>query len=346
VSGRAVLPRFDHPHLRAVFRTAPEPVTPREVVIGIVGVAVPVMLGFLFGQTALGLGIGLGAMLLGGGSSAAGAPLKAIALALAAVGAALLFAGASLGDAALVLLAGTAALLGGYSRPLAISSVRFCIYLVLAFSVIEVASDRALAAGAFTVGALWNVALRRVIAGVGQAAPPSPYSHAQRIAAFHRRLRELNSWNYALRLVVGLGAASVLRQLWSGHHGGWLLITVVLLTTRSFERFPVKVTQRALGVTLGVVATWTLFALAQTTIATVAVIVALAAAIPVLRARSYLLYSAAMTPMILLVLDFGQPRHGGVLVDRLIATIVGSAIVLAVNWAMDGVLARARSPVA
>lgn len=338
---------FDHPHLRAVFRTAPEPVAPRDVVIGIVGVAVPVLLGFLFGQAALGLGIGLGAMLLGGGSGAAGAPLEAIVLALAAVGAALLFAGASWGDAALILLAGTAALLGGYSRALAIASVRFCIYLVLAFSVIEAAPDRALAAGAFTVGALWNVALRRVISGAGLAEPPSPHGHARRIAAFRRRLRGWHSWNYAVRLAVGLGAASVVRHLWSGHHGGWLLITIVLLTTRTFERFPVKVTQRALGVTLGVLATWALFALTQTTIATVAVIVALAAAIPVLRARSYLLYSAAMTPMILLVLDFGQPQHGAVLVDRLIATIVGSGMVLALNWAMDGVLAReARARVA
>jgi hypothetical protein len=39
-----------------------------------------------------------------------------------------------------------------------------------------------------------------------------------------------------------------------------------------------------------------------------------------------------MTPLILLVMDLGRPIGGDVLVDRLIATLVGAAIVIAVNW--------------
>lgn len=57
----------------------------RAVAIGLIGVGVPVLVGALLGQTQLGLGIGLGAMLLGGGSRAADDPLESIALSVGAV---------------------------------------------------------------------------------------------------------------------------------------------------------------------------------------------------------------------------------------------------------------------
>lgn len=335
-----MIQRFAHPHWRAVFETERAPVSTRAVAMGIVGVAVPVLIGWGVGQTHLGLGIGLGAMLLGGGTREAGGVIEALGLSLLAVAAALLFAAMPRGDAAMIALAGAVALAGGYSRPLAVASVRFCVYLVLCVSVLDGAPDRRLATAAFAIGAVWNIGLRRVIGGPVAAEPPSPYSHTQRIAAFRRRLRGWSAWQYGTRLTAGLAAASLVRHAWSGHHGAWLLITVVLLTGRTFERFPVKVTQRALGVTLGVLLTWAIFAATQTLAATVVAIAALASAIPVLRARSYLLYSAAMTPMILLVLDFGQPRTDGLLLDRLIATLAGSAIVLIVNLAMDWMLVR------
>lgn len=336
-----MMPRFAHPHWRAVFATEQTAIPSRAVAIGIVGVAVPVLIGWWIGHTQVGLGIGLGAMLLGGGTREARGMVEALGLSLAAVGAALLFARVAWGDAALIVLAGVAALAGGYSRRLAVASVQFCVYLVLCLSVFEGARDLALAAAAFALGAVWNIVLRRMIVGRVAGDPPSPYSRRQRIAAFRKRLRGWNAWQYGVRLTAGLAAASIARHVWNAHHGAWLLITVVLLTGRSFERFPVKLTQRTLGVTLGVLLTWAILAVTQTLAATVVAIAALASAMPVLRARSYLLYSAAMTPLILLVLDFGRPRAEGLLLDRLIATLAGSAIVLLVNLAMDRVLARA-----
>ncbi|WP_375380158.1 FUSC family protein [uncultured Sphingomonas sp.] len=335
---------LDHPHLRAVFEPAPDPARLRELVVGMIGVGTPVLLGYLAGQTRLGLGIGLGAMLLGGGSRARGDLFESVMPAFAAVGAGLVLAGTRWGDGGLIALTAVAALLGGYSRPLAIASVRFCVYLVLCVGVLESAPDKVIAGAAFAIGAVWNIVLRRAIGEVTATEPPSPYTHAQRIAAFRRRLRGLAAWHYCLRLTAGLAAASIVRQVWSGHHGAWLLITVVLLTERVFERFPVKVSQRALGVTLGVVLTWAILSLTRSVTATVIVIAALAAAMPVLRAKSYLLYSAAMTPLILLVIDFGQPRNDALLLDRFIATLVGSAIVLLVNVAMDVIPTRKARP--
>lgn len=312
----------------------------RAVLVGVLGVAGPVLAGLAMGQLRLGLGIGLGAMLLGGESAAAGV-LWVLTPGVLAIAAAVIVAGRPWGDPAMIALATLVATVGGYSRPLAVASVRFVIYFVLAVAVLESAPDRTAAALAFAAGALWNMLLRRIIAGRRAAveAPALP-PHARRVVAFRQRLKHWAAWQYTLRLTGGLALASIIRQLWIGHHGAWLLITVALLTGRTFERFPVKITQRAIGVTLGVALTWLILAEAQAPLALGAIILLLAAALPVLRAGNYLYYAAAMTPMIILVLDFGQPRHDALLVDRLVATGIGTAIVLLLNVLVEPLLKR------
>lgn len=52
---------------------------------------------------------------------------------------------------------------------------------------------------------------------------------------------------------------------------------------------------------------------------------------PLLRARNYLAYTAAMTPLIILILDMGRPSELAVLIDRLIATLVAAGLVIATN---------------
>jgi hypothetical protein len=54
---------------------------------------------------------------------------------------------------------------------------------------------------------------------------------------------------------------------------------------------------------------------------------------PLLKARSYLAYSAIMTPLIVLVMGAGHPLGTGILVDRFIATLAGVALIIAANLA-------------
>jgi len=108
-------------------------------------------------------------------------------------------------------------------------------------------------------------------------------------------------------------------------------VTVVLLTERQPEILPVKTTQRALGVVLGVALTGLVLAEIRSPLAIATLVCLLATLRPWLRARNYLAYTGVMTPLILLVMDLGRPIGGDVLVDRLIATLLGSAIVVAVN---------------
>lgn len=333
-----------HPHVAEALRWERdvEPLDWRTVAIAALGMAVPALVGLALGRAEIGFTIGLGAMLLAGGpaqpgaASEAPAPIAAILPAALAVFIATGIAGAAWSDAAMIVLAGAAAMVSGYSRPLAVVAIRFIIYLVLSVSLIEgAAAHRGAAALIFGSGALWNVAIRLLLARRRSAAPPAEPTRvvtpAQRRAHWKRTMRTLAGWQFPIRLVLGLGIASALRHAWPAHHYGWIVLTVALLTQRALEPVPVKILQRALGTALGVALTWLILTGLAAPAALAVVICVLATGASLARSRNYLAYAVLATPVILLVLDIGKPIAPALLVDRLVATLIAAGIVIGAN---------------
>ena len=308
--------------------------------------ALPVMAGLATGQVRVGLTIGLGAMLLAGGTEEGGetprSPAAALLPGLAAVLAATALVGRAGADVVTVLLATAAAVVSGYSRPVGVGAIRFVVYLVLALNLAEGAGAHP--GGAmlvFGLGALWNMVLRLLLAGrpAAPGAPARVVTAAQRRTHFVRTLRTFAGWQFAIRMGAGLALAEGLHRAWPQHHYGWIVLTVALLTRRAVEIVPVKATQRVAGTAAGVAATGVLLALATAAggaarVALAVVLCLLAAAVPAARARSYALYAVLATPVILLVLDAGKPADPALLVDRLVATLIGGAIVVGLNVAI------------
>jgi hypothetical protein len=339
----------------------------RTVAVAALGMTAPVGVGLLVGQPEIGFTIGLGAMLLTDAASASGAsagasggataqdrphPASALAPAVLAVCIATVIGGLPWTDAAMIALAGMAAAVSGYSRPVGVAAIRFIVYFVLSFTLLQNAGEhRAGAALIFGLGALWNIAVRLMLrrraetptteAPTTTEAPPARVpTAAQRRAYWRRTLKTLAGWQFPIRIVVGLAAATGLRHLWPTHRYGWIVLTVALLTQRPIEHLPVKTLQRALGTVLGVALTWAILtgvALSggPSLIVIGGLICLLATAAGVARARNYLAYSVLSTPVILLVLDLGKPVQMSLLTDRLAATAMGAAIVVLANIALD-----------
>jgi len=328
--------------------SAAERIQARSVVVAALGMTVPVLVGLAMRQPDTGFTIGLGAMLLAGETPNAGAagerpsPGSALLPAALAVGIATVIATAWWADIIMVSLAGAAALVSGYSRPVGVAAIRFIIYLVLSVTLLQSAgAHQAGAALVFGLGALWNLAVRFMLRprhGKPEtlpSPPPRAPTPAQRRAYWRGTLKALAGWQFPIRLVVGLSLASALHSLWPSHHYGWIVLTVALLTQRPLEHLPVKIIQRTLGVLIGVALTWAILVEVAAPVLLGALICVLATAAAVARARNYLAYSALSTPVILLVLDFGKPVHPALLVDRLIATLAGAGIVVVLNLVLD-----------
>lgn len=344
--------RFRDGHLGETLRWSGQSrIDGRTIAIAALGMAVPAFVGLAAGHPDAGYTVGLGAMLLAGEPATPGAeakerpsPIGAVAPAVLAVLVATVIAGAPWTDAAMIALAGAAAVVSGYSRPVAIGAIRLIVYLVLSATLLDAAGGhRGWAALVFGAGALWNMAMRLMLAGAGPkdtaaAAPARSPTPAQRRAHLRRTLRDLSGWQFPIRLVVGLSLASVLRHLWPSHHYSWIVLTVAILTQRQVESLPVKITQRTIGALLGVALTWAILSNVTSPVLVGLLICILATAATLARARNYLAYATTSTPVILLVLDFGKRVEPSLLTDRLVATGVGAAIVVAANLVLNFML--------
>ena len=318
---------------------------PSAMAVTALGMGIPILIGVLSAHPRVGLAASLGAMWVGNaprGANLAEHWRTVRDIVLAAIGAAIaaaLIARHGWGsDVALVLVAGTAALLGGFSRPAAAASQRFIVFVTIGFGVAMHASDRILLTILIAEGAIWAALCALAVGAaarrwrIGQIVPPEPRSSAS-FAQLYRRWRRLmatiGGWIYSLRLMACLACAVVIREAVPQHHYSWIAVAVALLTQRQSDGLVVKVLQRAMGVAAGVMATEAIASRPLPAWTLVVVIASLAAASPWLRKRSYVAYTATTTPLILLLTSGGGTIGQGLLIDRLVATLIAAGLVIA-----------------
>lgn len=326
-----------------------------EIFAASLGMAAPILLAGMSGSNdpTSGLTAALGAFAIGRVQIATGFRThlrrqgQALAAALLAAFLAVICAGHGwLTNAALLLLAGTAAIIGGFSRDMAVATTRVILFLMIMSAVATPAQALgAKGAAGFLIlvagGALWASALdlafgaiarrHRQVKACASPSHPMPNIH-QKYTRWRRSLTSFTGWTYPLRLVLSLAVAMAIDSSWPGHHFHWIGVTAAILTKRQVEPLPVTTTQRALGTALGV-------AVAASTLHWGLPLRALAGAVgilagirPLLRERNYLAYSAMMTPLIILIIDAGRKPDGNLLFDRLVATLIGAGLVIGANF--------------
>jgi hypothetical protein len=323
-----------------------------EIAAAGLGMAIPVLLAVISGDLAPGLAAAMGGLAVGRVEIAAGLrthlrrEAAALGPAILAAFLAVLCAGHGWHTSiALVLVVGIAAIVSGFSRGIAIAATRFILFLLIVGAVAT--PTEALGAKETTgflalvaIGALWTSALRLALGAVvrwhrGAGAPvslsqPIP-TLRQKYARWRRSLTTFAGWNYPARLAPCIAIATAFEIVWPGHHLHWIGLTVAISTQRQVELVPVKTTQRALGTTIGVIAAGIMLRSGLHPWALVGVLAFLAGIRPLLRVRNYLAYSAVMTPLIILIIDAGRAIDGGLLFDRLVATLIGAALVITIN---------------
>ena len=345
-------------HLAEALRWSPH--TPRsgwQGVAGGLGMAVPLAAGFALGNAAAGFAAAVGGLMMGAVPTerTLAAQLRDLALALAPAAAAISITIAIPGPGALertlvVVLCAIAALVGGVGRSMAIATYRFVLFLLIAISVAGSVAHRVELVAPIALGIAWgalaNVAfgsIARAIhpAEVAQPEPAHPTpSLARRLAHWRGTLRHLAGWQYTLRLGSCLAFAQLLDALWPGHRLHWIALTVALVMERGVEALPIRATQRTFGTLLGVLVAGVSFGAPLPSWALVIVVGVLAAARAILRTRNYLAYTVVTTPLIVALLDAGKPPGIALLVERLLATLAGAALVIAANAAIGRRLPR------
>ena len=316
-----------------------------------------VLIGFSTSHLAAGLAASVGAFIVGGvnSSSSLKAQVKALVAMLIPTAVAVIVVALASGcgwrtDATIILLICAAATIGPYSRFMIAATTRFILSMVIMVNFTDSTENPPDFLALLGAGALFTVILNLIFGGLVRAHRridqsiyanvPSGTTAAQTFARWKRSLMHLSGWQYALRLALCLGSAAGLRSIWPNHHLYWVSLTAVILSQRNIERFPVKTTQRALGTALGVIVASVVMVNGPADWVVVVSFGLLAVLRPFLRARNYFVYSVVMTPLVIFMMDAGNQVGMGVIVDRLIATFLGAALVITTNLIFGKILTK------
>ncbi len=315
------------------------------------GLAGPIAAGAMAGHPRIGMVVSLGGLALSGDGKGETFRRQVPGLINATVaGSAAMFIGPFMAGRGMLtvavgipVLAAIAGLFGGISRPLARASTQFMLYTIIASNLGMRGAHPLGVTLLFFLGAAWTAGLFLVLRPLFQAMCHNPripentdqaskYSARQLLRRWRRSLSHLSGWQYVFRITLCLVAAEGYEWIWPHHHGYWVAVTVVIVVQRNLQSALRRTLQRAAGTAFGVLLAGLLLLGLPPMWVMIAIIAALAAARPILMEANYAAYAAVMTPLVILLLDFGQVPSWSVISDRLAATLAGCTLALTIGY--------------
>ncbi len=114
----------------------------------------------------------------------------------------------------------------------------------------------------------------------------------------------------------------------------WIALVVVLVVHRNLETTMSRISMRALGTCIGVVIASALMLWSVPSGLFILIITVLASVRPYAKARNYLVYTSVMTILIISLLEFNEPYIQGIIMDRLVNTLIGLCIASILGYAV------------
>ncbi|MFF1380680.1 FUSC family protein [Streptomyces sp. NPDC058308] len=140
------------------------------------------------------------------------------------------------------------------------------------------------------------------------------------------------SWRYGLRLALCIGIAQALVSLVDVPRSYWVALTVTFVLKPDFGSVFSRAVLRALGTAAGLVVAAAVLAEVPHGWWDVPVMMLLAPLIPALTTRGYGYQTAAITPVILLLSDILNHQGLGLVVPRLVDSLIGCGIALVAGY--------------
>ncbi len=140
------------------------------------------------------------------------------------------------------------------------------------------------------------------------------------------------SWRYGLRLALCIGIAQVLVSIITVPRSYWVALTITFVLKPDFGSVFSRALLRALGTVAGLVVAAAVLAEVPRGWWDVPVLLILAPLVPALTPRGYGYQTAAITPVILLLSDVLNRQGTGLLLPRLVDSLIGCAIALVAGY--------------
>jgi uncharacterized membrane protein YccC len=140
------------------------------------------------------------------------------------------------------------------------------------------------------------------------------------------------AWLFALRLVICIAIAEALAIGLHLERSYWVPLTVAIVLKPDFGSVFARAVLRGGGTVVGVVLGTLVLATQLDRVILVALVVLIAAALPIGQIRNYGMFSTFVTPLVIVLQDITHPGDWSVVAARLLDTVLGCAIVLVVGY--------------
>ncbi|MEV8031090.1 FUSC family protein [Streptomyces sp. NPDC086182] len=140
------------------------------------------------------------------------------------------------------------------------------------------------------------------------------------------------SWRYGTRLALCIGLAQVLVSTVAVPRSYWVALTITFVMKPDYGSVFSRALLRALGTVAGLVVAAAVLTVVPRGWWDVPVLMLLGALIPALTPRGYGYQTAAITPVILLLSDVLNHQGTGLIVPRLVDSLIGCAIALVAGY--------------
>ncbi|WP_030805745.1 FUSC family protein [Streptomyces sp. NRRL F-2799] len=156
--------------------------------------------------------------------------------------------------------------------------------------------------------------------------------HVRTARAARDAVLSAGSWRYGLRLAVCVGIAQALVSLVPVPRSYWVALTITFVLKPDFGSVFSRALLRALGTVVGLAIAAAVLAEVPIGWWDVPVMMLLAPLVPALTPRGYGFQTAAITPVILLLSDILNHQGTGLLLPRLLDSLMGCGIALVAGY--------------
>lgn len=140
------------------------------------------------------------------------------------------------------------------------------------------------------------------------------------------------AWSHAVRLMLCMTVAQVVIRVLPLQNPYWVALTVAIVLKPDFGSVFGRALQRGLGTVLGVLLGAVVLAFDPRGWVLVLIVAVIAAALPIGRDRNYGIFSAFVTPLVIVQIDLTHAGDWDVALARLLDTTLGCAIVLVFGY--------------
>ncbi|WP_188499055.1 FUSC family protein [Pullulanibacillus pueri] len=318
------------------------PLSFRRLIMGFMGMMGPIIFGIIFDHLEASLLATLGAMFIIGGSASSKLSKGILeSLMTVLVGTTSVFLGSLEGGQSwqtalwIVGLSFIVAHITGMGRQPALLGIQFLVFFIIG-SGFGSNGGRVVSlqfAFVFGLGAAWATFLSLIFRIFFKQKDRSQSASSTREIPFKmlfkhwkKMLKQFKGWEFPIRIGLCMVTAETVGLCLGQDRSYWIPLTVILITHRRFASALQRIFQRGLGTVMGVLVGSLLLLLPLSHVTIVFVVGMLTAFRPLLKERSYFLYSMLMTPLMVIMYSVNNGMTDKLLVDRLLDTCIGCAI--------------------